>query len=170
MTPTKQDNEVWYVHKVGREIMIDTVKKNMFTRPLECVFEEYEDAQRYAKHLQRVYLETFQNIPDVKIEILEGYLIELLEVELSITEQLSDYPNFDGIHLTDRFTNGVQIKGNHKQVVGYYYGGSPVIRPDFSNYKECIQQFVDAWKASDTKEQLESYNRFLDFGNTYGWD
>lgn len=54
--------------------------------------------------------------------------------------------------------------------MGYTYGGQPTIKYDFSNYQQCIEEFVDMWKEIDKPESVDGFNDFTDFGDKYGWD
>lgn len=98
------------------------------------------------------------------------HLHKLYEVERAINIQLAAYPNFDGIDFCDVSAGGIQIRGHHKQVMGYTYGGQPTIKYDFSNYQQCIEEFVDMWKSLDSPDSVDSYNEFIDSGDKYGWD
>lgn len=95
---------------------------------------------------------------------------ELNEINKQISERLKDYPNFEGIDFNDLGIRGIKIRGFHKQIKGYSYGGQPTIKYDFSNWKECIDQFVTMWKNIDTPEKVVVAKRFFADGEKYGWD
>lgn len=171
MNPTKQDDELWYVQLYAEKVVIETIPKNK--REIykqQYIFEDFNEVEKCRKHLQLAYFETFQRRPLIKIETIEQYLMELVEIELTISEALSEHPNFDGIDFVDVSANGIQVRGFHKKVKGYCYGSQPTIKYDFSNYKDIIEEFINMWKSSDNEERVNQYSSIIEDGNTYGWD
>ena len=171
MHPTKKDDELWFVQLYSKEVVIDTIpvaKKDIYKQ--RYIFEDYEDALQCQKHLQLAYFETFQHRPLIKIETIEQYLMELIEVELAVSEQLQEYVNFDGIDFVDVCANGIQVRGFHKQLLGMCFGSIFTIKYDFSNYKEVIKEFVEMWKARDNPEIIKMDNRFSDSCEKWGFN
>lgn len=171
MKPNKYDNEYWYVQLVHNKVEIHTIPKSQKSvYKQDYIFYTYEEAEQCKNNLHKMYFETFQRKPYVRVEKLVPYYSKLVEIEISIIEQLSDYPNFDGIDFCDVCASGIQIRGHHKLVRGYCFGSQPTIEYDFSNYKDCITEFVEMWKSKDNKKVLEQYNSFLEAGDRWGWD
>lgn len=134
------------------------------------IFTTYEEATERQLSLLKLYKGTFQRRPFVNENKLLSNLKELIEVETQIAQALNEYPNFDGIDFCDVTANGIQIRGHHKQVVGYSFGSQPTIKYDFSNYKECVAEFVEMWQFKDNLEYLSQYKSFLSKGERWGWD
>lgn len=134
------------------------------------LFKDLINAEKRARYLNKLYFKLFKHQPFLNEEILSTNLSKLLEIDKSITDQLSEYPNFDGIDFCDVSAGGIQIRGHHKEISGYTYGSQPTIKYDFSNYKECISDFIDMWKHQDNEKSVSSQKRFIEQGEKYGWD
>ena len=91
------------------------------------------------------------------------YKERLEAARTNILEALKDYPNLIEVSFSDVFAGGIQIKGTHKDVKGYYYAPfnakSPTILYDFSNLEEVTQEFIDFWKEVDNEETLQEVLR-----------
>ncbi|UNY48727.1 hypothetical protein P9294_gp012 [Bacillus phage FADO] len=133
------------------------------------LFKTEKEAEERFDNLTRLYGH-FKYKPFLKEEILRDNLTTLMAVEFSIDRALSDYPNFDGIDFCDVSAGGIQIRGHHKEIKGYTYGGQPTIKYDFSNYVDCVSEFVEMWKELDTPSRVKSHQEFLADGEKYGWD
>ena len=103
-------------------------------------------------------------------ETLDQHIEKMVEIATTIDKRLSDYPNFDGIDFSDVSTGYIQIRGHHKMIEKYSYGGQPDINLDFSNYKEAIDEFVGMWKRIDNEESVNSELKFISCGEKWGWD
>jgi hypothetical protein len=99
-----------------------------------------------------------------------GFEDTLFRVRRFIMQELEQYPNFEGVDFCDVSAGGIQIRGHHKEVVGYSYGPQTTIRYDFINAMEAANQFVEGWKQHDEPVKVSGFNDFLNDGNTYGWD
>lgn len=96
---------------------------------------------------------------------------DMLEaIHISIVAALDGYENFDGINFCDVGADGIQIRGQHKQVKGYSFGEQVTIKYDFSNSAEAVDEFIAMWKTHDNDEALHDYLEFIAFGEKYGWD
>lgn len=134
------------------------------------LFADETKAQERLDHLNDLYKNTFKFEPYLKENTIEKYKKELIYIEKIITEKLKDFPNFEGIDFCDVGAYGIQIRGHHKQIKGYTYGEQITIKYDFSNYMDCINEFVDMWKKEDTPENVRGELRFIAYGEKYGWD
>ncbi|MCL1696329.1 hypothetical protein [Lysinibacillus sp. BPa_S21] len=134
------------------------------------LFKDLIKAEKRARYLNKLYFKLFKHQPFLKEELLSSNLNKLLEIEKSITNQLLEYPNFDGVDFCDVSAGGIQIRGHHKEINGYTYGNQPTIKYDFSNYKECISDFIEMWKHQDNEESVNSQKKFIEQGKKYGWD
>jgi hypothetical protein len=103
-------------------------------------------------------------------EIYEKHKNDFIKIQNEITEQLKDYPNFNGIDFCDVSAGGIQIRGHHININGYSYGDQPTIEYDFSNVDECIKQFVKKWKEYDNPDNYRLFIKFIENGEKYGWD
>jgi hypothetical protein len=112
---------------------------------------------------------SFKNKPSISEEILKEYKNHLLHIENEINKQLSD-TGFDSICFHENYRGDIVINGLHKEVQGYYYSNSVEIKKDFSNYIECIDEFVTMWKEYDTPERVKAYKEFIRDGERWGWD
>ena len=133
------------------------------------IFMTYEEAYKESKRRNGLYI-GFDRIPYVGYDILENYKNDLLNIERSIKNELSDYDSFVGIDFTDVSAGGIQIRGHHKDVSGFTYGDQITINYDFSNKDEVVDDFVSMWKSCDTKAGVQQYNSFLEQGMRYGWN
>lgn len=115
-------------------------------------------------------MKIFKHKPYLRDDILSEHKEKLIHIEQEITKQLTDYENFDGIDFCDVNAGGIQIRGHHKQINGYTYGKQPTIKYDFSNYLECIDEFVQMWKEYDTPNKVRDEQWFIEQGEKYGWD
>ncbi|WP_341323491.1 hypothetical protein NSQ62_08435 [Solibacillus sp. FSL H8-0523] len=168
-----EEVQYWFVHDKGLEItdrmLIPATLNTLSQSNVNNVFDNEADAIIRQTYLKNLY-NSFKRTPYVASYIIEKNLKKFLEIESEITKQLNDYPYFDGIDFCDVRAGGIQIRGFHKAITGYTYGSQITIKYDFSNWKECIEQFVGEWKRSDTKENINSYQSFLDAGDRWGWD
>ena len=112
----------------------------------------------------------FKHKPYLRDNILNEHNDKLIHIEQVITNQLTEYENFDGIDFCDVSASGIQIRGHHKQINEYTYGKQPTIKYDFSNYLECIDEFVEMWKEYDTPKNVRDEQWFIKQGEMYGWD
>lgn len=108
--------------------------------------------------------------PYLKQHILLAFENLLLDIQDTIMEGLKDYSNFLGVQFIDVSAGGIQIRGFHKDIVGYSYGSQVTIKYDMSNAYECAELFIEKWKESDTEANLKEFKRFIKFGEEYGWD
>lgn len=134
------------------------------------LFDNEKDAVLRKNYLQMLYYKLFKYRPFMAEKVLVQHLDKLLFIQSEITKQLQDYPNFDGIDFTDVGVRGIQIRGHHKEIKGYTYGDQIIIKHDFSNYINCIQEFVEMWKEQDVPEKVKEYQRFIAAGERWGWD
>lgn len=104
------------------------------------------------------------------MDFKEKYKNELIYIENAIKEKLKDYPNFKGIDFCNVGAGGIQIRGYHKDINSYTYGDQITIKYDFSNYLECINEFVEMWTAYDTPEKIKVFKDFIADGDKWGWD
>ena len=112
----------------------------------------------------------FRHIPNMNEDLLKAHYAELREIEATITDELSNYGNFDGVTFSGSPKGGISIRGIHKEAKGYYYGEYAHIAPDFSNAKEATDMFCELWRECDNPQFLKNYQRFLADGQKYGWD
>jgi len=137
----------------------------------EDLFENQPDAVARMAFMRRLYLETFRKKPFLKPKFLIENLEKFIFIESAINEQLKDYPNFESISFTDVSAGGIQIGGSHKLVERYYYGHhQPTIKYDFSNFQQCIEEFVSNWKKIDNAEYTQGYRQYLREGERYNWN
>lgn len=136
----------------------------------EYLYEYKYNAQERLDSLKELYFETFTYKPYLTEDKIIKNLSELLYIESAIAELLKDYPDFKGIDYCDVGAHGIQIRGHHLQIKGYTYGQQITIKYDFSNYKECINEFVDMWKSHDIASKIHSEKQFIADGEKYGWD
>ena len=178
-----KEKSYWLVHEKGLYIFECTlnIKSNTVTISNEGsvtvvskynpynLFKREKDAKVRQTYLRSLY-NSFQRIPYLSSSRIEKNISELRKIEAEIQKQLRDYPYFDGIDYCDVGAGGIQIRGHHKLINGYTYGGQITIKYDFSNWEECIENFIEAWKVSDTEKNVKSCKRFIDTGASYGWD
>jgi len=112
----------------------------------------------------------FRHIPSMGEDLLKAHYTELREIEAAITDELSNYGNFDGVRFCDVSAGGIQMQGIHKEVKGYVYGEQPTIKYDFSNAKEATDMFCKLWRECDNPQFLKNFQRFLSDGQKYGWE
>jgi hypothetical protein len=136
----------------------------------ENLFDNEKDAEERLNYLDNLYHKTFKHKPYISEKTLIQYLNELIYIEIEIANQLNDFENFGGIDFCDVSANGIQIRGHHKQIKRYTYGTQPTIKYDFSNYKECVDEFVEMWKLYDIPDRIRAEQRFIADGEKYGWD
>lgn len=135
----------------------------------ELLFESYQEAARYDKHIKKLYSGFFAK-PYINTGILEKHKGQLCYIEKEIGKNLKSYPNFKGIDFCDVHAGGIQIRGHHKDIKNYCFGEQITIKYDFSNYKDAITQFVDMWKSLDNDSFISGYKSFLADGEKWGWD
>ncbi|PLR99564.1 hypothetical protein [Bacillus sp. T33-2] len=164
------------LHKNGLLQMIQLYKDdgslNDYTQSFDenNLFKHQDEAERRLDFLNELFYQTFKHKPFLREELLSKHLDKLKHIEMQIENKLSGYENFEGIDFCDVSADGIQIRGHHKEIKGYTYGSQPTIKYDFSNYLECIDQFVEMWKEQDTTEKVKSQQRFIADGEKYGWD
>lgn len=112
----------------------------------------------------------FDYEPYLKKPLLLAFEDLLLDLQEYINKELKDYPNFLGVQFIDVSAGGIQIRGFHKDVVGYSYGRQTTIKYDMSNAYEAADEFIVSWKANDNNESLSSTLRFIKTCEEYGWD
>lgn len=134
------------------------------------LFNNEKDAEKRKNYLNKLYYNTFKYNPYVKEDLLVEYIGKFIYIEEKINNGLKDHPKFNGIDFTDVSAGGIQIRGHHKEIKDYSYGNQPTIKYDFSNYKKCIDEFIEMWKEYDTPERVESKKRFIAAGEKWGWD
>lgn len=134
------------------------------------LFDNEKDAAERIRYLDKLYNKTFLHKPFLNEDKLVTNLNELVQIEKEINHRLDGYPNFAGIDFCDVSAGGIQIRGFHSHVKRYTYGSQITIKYDFSNYKECIDEFVDMWKSQDKPEKVSGYQSFIADGEKYGWD
>lgn len=137
---------------------------------VDNLFDNEFDAINRASFLKKLYLGTFREKPFLKSEILIQNLDKLIFIESAINKGLEDYENFESIDFCDVSAGGIQIRGRHKLIKNYTYGNQPTIKYDFSNFKECIKDFLEDWKAKDNPEYVKNYQGFLREGERYNWN
>lgn len=136
----------------------------------ELLFESYQEAAKYDKHIKKLYSGFFAKPYVNNIGILEKHKGQLRYIEKEIGKSLKSYPNFEGIDFCDVHAGGIQIRGHHKDIKNYCFGEQITIKYDFSNYKDTIAQFVNMWKSLDNDSFISDYKSFLADGEKYGWD
>ena len=107
------------------------------------------------------------------VEVVINHKKDLIRIYNAIVEALKEYPDFDGIEFFAAFDTGIRVDLHHKKYHGYIYAGQPVIKYDFSNSEEVINQAVKIWQNSENPEYLKNYldfQQFLDWGDKYGFD
>lgn len=134
------------------------------------IYDSFEQAKAEARRRNHIYFECFRNEPYLKLDILQGHLKELMYIEQEINKCLVGFENFEGIDFCDVHAGGIQIRGHHKQIKGYTYGSQPTIKYDFSNIEEAISEFIDMWRKADRPHEVDEEQRFIRFGEKYGWD
>ena len=134
------------------------------------LFSNEADTRARVDYLKGLYLETFKHRPFMNEEMLVNNLSEFIYIEKTIAEKLEDHPNFMGIDFCNVGAHGIQIRGHHKQVKGYTYGTQPTINYDFSNYLNCIEEFVEMWKIKDVPDKVRGELSMIADGEKYGWD
>jgi len=134
------------------------------------LFRDKPEAQIRLDYLKKLYFEAFKYKPYLSEEIITEHMDELTQIEKEVTERLKDFPNFTGIDFCNVGAHGIQIRGHHKEIKRYTYGTQPTIKYDFSNYLDCIQEFVGMWKEYDTPEKIRNEKLFIADGEKYGWD
>ena len=134
------------------------------------LYDSWNDARSRIEHIDKLYNTDFWIRPYVEVETLEKHKDEMVEIEKLIKEGLKNYSNFLGIDFCDVNCNGIQIRGHHKEITSHAFGVQPTLKYDFTNKDEVIHDFIEMWKINDVPEEVESYKRFLRFGNKYGWD
>lgn len=180
----QKNKDYWVVLNLGKDIkkcklstyhnmvVLDEYSTKSISQGIDTkdLFVTYEDAVDRQRVLLKLYYGTFQRRPYVSENKLLNNLKEFIEVETQISDALKGYPNFNGIDFCDVSANGFQIRGHHSLVQGYLFGDQPTIKYDFSNYKDCIKEFVAMWKAKDNTEYLTQYKSFLASGERWGWN
>ncbi len=136
----------------------------------ESLYDGWEEANKAAKHIKRLYTEGFYRPPYVTIDVLENYKFNMMVIENRINLALKDYPNFLGIDFCDVGESGIQIRGHHKAFSNYSYGEQPTIKYNFSNDEAAAKEFIEMWKKEDTPSQVARFKKFVEFGEKYGWD
>lgn len=119
---------------------------------------------------RNIQLEGSKHLSYLSDFTIDNYKDKLIYIQNTIMEQLKDYPNFNGVSFSDVSAGGIQIKGHHMKINGYHYGDSPTIEYDFSNAEECIKIFIDGWKKVDNPDDYNSFIKFIEDGEKYGWD
>ena len=130
----------------------------------------WEDAERVAKHLNKLYTKGFYRRPYVDTKILEEHKGAMVKIEKEIRKGLKKYRTFKGIDFCDVGANGIQIRGHHLNVDGYIYGNQITLKYDFSNKDTVVKEFVEMWKKFDTPQRVKEFKSFIKDGKKYGWD
>ncbi len=134
------------------------------------MFDSYGDAKVVVDEYEES-IKDFDFRPYITLYDLLAHKKDFMHIQKKIHEELSDYPNFIGIDFTDvNADGGIQVRGRHKSINGYTFGKQPTINYDFSNIDDVIEDFVSSWKKADNQEYVDSFNRFLEMGQKYGWD
>ena len=87
---------------------------------------------------------------------------------------MSDVPNYGGIRFVSNQGDKLMVQSSHNEITRYVYG--PEATLDFSEIDNLSkrQSFAAEYKAHwaeyDTPEALDSFRRFVEQGETYGWD
>lgn len=134
------------------------------------LFKNLNEAKGRLKYLKELYIGNFDYRPFIRDDMLIKHYQELMYIQNEIHKRLAGYENFNGIDFCAVGVLGIQIRGHHKKVDGYSYGQHITIKYDFSNVEQCIDEFVEMWKESDTPEKVESMIRFIEQGEKWGWD
>lgn len=136
----------------------------------ENLFDSWNEAEKRVEHIEKLFTKGFYKKPFVTISTLEKYKGEMVRIEKLINERLKDYPNFLGIDFCDVNAHGIQITGHHKEIKHYVFGSQPTIKYDFANKEEVITEFVEMWKEKDTPSSVSKYKKFIEIGESLGWD
>lgn len=134
------------------------------------MFDGFEQAKAEARRRNHIYFECFKYEPYLELDILQEHLKELMYIEEEINKCLVGFENFEGIDFCDVHAGGIQIRGHHKQIKGHTYGSQPTVKYDFSNIEEVISDFIDMWRKTDRPQEIAREQRFIEFGEKYGWN
>lgn len=114
-------------------------------------------------------------INDVRCFLDENLTIDKANALCESSECIAEYvskrfPNFDHVDFCDVHAGGIQIRGFHKQISGFTFGGQPTIKYDFSNLYDAVSDFIRGWEHDDTPENIAYYKKFLTNIAEYGCD
>lgn len=126
-----------------------------------------EQRQKIKTELSEFTKANFNRKPVMSEEKLLESKEDLAEVESRINEALKDNPNFDGVRFEADGKRRIRVIGFNKQVKGYSYGRDQELNYDLTNKDEVVENFVGMWKQNDNEE---SFKRFIQSGEDYGWD
>ena len=134
------------------------------------LYDGWEDAERVAKHLNKLYTKGFYRRPFMSAKILEEHKGAMVKIEREIRKGLKKYRTFKGIYFYDVGLDGIQIRGHHIKVEGHTFGKSIILKRDFSNKDTVVKEFVEMWKKFDTPQRVKEYKSFIKDGRKYGWN
>lgn len=135
----------------------------------EQLYLTYKEAKKYADEFNKKF-SLFDFDPYLSVDIINNHFNELIFIQEDIKKKLKGYKNFLGIDFCDVSAGGIQIRGHHSKIKGYTYGTQPTIKYDFSNYEECIKEFVLMWWEHDNDNYILKEKEFISFGEKYDWD
>lgn len=149
---------------------MDVVTSKSYPIPWSELYDGWEEAERMAKHLNKLYTKGFYRRPYVETKILEENKGAMVKIEREIRKGLKKYHTFKGIDFFDNHKDGIVISGHHLKVDGYVYGKQIILKYDFSNKDTVVKEFVEMWKKFDTPQRVKEYKSFIKDGKKYGWD
>lgn len=134
------------------------------------LFTTYVEACNKQSEYEDLYRKDFDHVPYVSLRFLKEHKDDLIEIQNRINSILSESANFAGVVFYDKGSEGFKIKALNKAIDGYYYTQSPNIKKDFSNIDGIVKSFVQLWNQYDNDDDVESFLRFVNAGQKYGWD
>ena len=102
------------------------------------------------------------------------YKKELHSLKSEVDKIMSDVPNYGGIRFVSNQGDKLMVQSSHNEITRYVYG--PEATLDFSEIdtlskrQSFAAEYKAHWAEYDTPEALDSFRRFVEQGETYGWD
>lgn len=106
--------------------------------------------------------------------IYAKYGKELQSLKAEVDKIMSDVSNYGGIRLVCNQGNKLMVQSSHNEITRYIYG--PEATLDFSEIDSLSKrqsfaaEYKTHWMEYDNPEALASFKRFIEQGETYGWD
>lgn len=110
----------------------------------------------------------FDNLPFLSDDYQNQYF-KLVLTQEKVKDRLKDRPNFAGVTFSDVSASGIQIKASNKQVP-YITMSDAIIKYDFSNIDEAVDECVKGFIETDNEKSITSALRIYQSCCEYGWN
>lgn len=92
------------------------------------------------------------------------YIVDKLDTALA------DDPYYEGAWYTRYGRNKIEFSASVKQVPRYKYVSCEITLDDLNDLDSIIEQLINDWKQSTSPEDIKKFEKFITFGEKYGWD